>query len=486
MHAIKVKYQTVIKKIDNARPEKLFLIIASIFCGIFVFAIPPLQGWDESTHFLRAYQISEANLLPDRFNGDQAGGLLPINIINMNDEFLSDLIEYNTSEQKDTSDVDIVSKYVAQNDLSEQKALKQFEASAVYSPVAYAPAATGISVARLLNLPLVSYVYLARIFTLITFILLIYWAIKIIPVGKWVIFVVSLLPQSVTLAVSMGSDALIIGSSAILVALFVKFIYQDHTVTRRQLGIFLGVSVALGLMKPPYMLLSLLVLCIPIIKFGSKKRFLKWAAAIILATFLIGGVWSLSVSDIARNVHLYQRPGLSVNPDEQINFIQSEPVKFAAILLNQMLLNTNPIYDQVTQHVTWKGIHLPHWVVFLSYLTVILAFIAALGERQKIKRTYLLSRWGPILIGIGLITLIYITLYVSFTAVGNGVIEGVNGRYFTPLLFLILPAVILTKVQNPFISINLEKSKRFFVVSSVFMLVFTLCVIISVNYIPDF
>jgi len=485
MHTLKVKYKTLLAKLDKAQPEKLFLLMASIFCGFFVFLIPPLQGWDEATHFLRAYQISEANFLPDRFNGDQAGGSIPISISDMSDQFFNDLKRTSLEDPGATTDLKVLKKYATENKVSEGKVQKQFEGSAVYTPLAYLPASIGIATARTLHLPLLSYVYLARIFVLVTYLVLIFFAIRLIPVGKWVIFVIALLPQSATLAVSMGSDAFIIGATALLVAFFVKAIHQTRQVTNRELSSMLVLSVALGLMKPPYMLLSLLVACIPVVKFGSKMRYFKWVGGIVLATFLTGAIWNVSVSDITKNVHTYQRPGLNINPDQQIKFIEHEPIKFSAILVNQMFLNTNAIYQQAVEHITWKGIHLPMWVVSLVYLNLILAFAATQNVPIKPRKVLGLSRYGPVLILVMTSILIYVALYVSFNVVGREQIEGVNGRYFTPLILLLIPAIAFSNRQKKLLVLNHEKVKQYFVISTLFILIFTCSVIMSANYIPD-
>jgi len=60
--------------------------------------------------------------------------------------------------------------------------------------------------ARILHLPLNWFVYLGRLSTLAVYILLTYFAIKYIPIGKRFLLVVALLPTALIQGATIGMD----------------------------------------------------------------------------------------------------------------------------------------------------------------------------------------------------------------------------------------------------------------------------------------
>jgi uncharacterized membrane protein len=59
-----------------------------------------------------------------------------------------------------------------------------YNGSAAYSPAGYIPQIAGMFIARLANLNNEAYVYIGRILNLLLFVLVTFFAIRIIPIGK--------------------------------------------------------------------------------------------------------------------------------------------------------------------------------------------------------------------------------------------------------------------------------------------------------------
>ena len=57
-----------------------FAAVLAIFLTAIALVTPPFQGADEDRHFLRAYQLSELSVLPEKENG-QLGGTLPVAVV---------------------------------------------------------------------------------------------------------------------------------------------------------------------------------------------------------------------------------------------------------------------------------------------------------------------------------------------------------------------------------------------------------------------
>ena len=96
------------------------------------------------------------------------------------------------------------------------------------SPVAYIPQIFGTIIARLLHFGWIPLIMMGRLFNLIFFIILIYWAIKIIPIGKMVIFSIALLPMSMELASSFSYDSVIISLCVFFTAYVFYLAYEKN------------------------------------------------------------------------------------------------------------------------------------------------------------------------------------------------------------------------------------------------------------------
>ena len=99
-----------------------------------------------------------------------------------------------------------------------KKIYKEFTNTSLYSFVCYIPQAIGIFTARLLNLPILYWDYMARLFNFALFTLFIYISINIIPYKKNIIMFICLLPITIQSAISISADSLTIGSAILLIS----------------------------------------------------------------------------------------------------------------------------------------------------------------------------------------------------------------------------------------------------------------------------
>lgn len=474
--------------LDTRRPEKIFLILAVPLVALFILVIPPLQGWDETTHFLRAYQISAGDLISEQY-GTHAGGPIPDNIVDMNDAAVNDIILSAKTDLSRKVNISSYSPFIRQNHPTKAAINKYFSGSAAYSPVSYAPHAIGIYTARTLRLPLITYDYAARFVGAAVFVILAYFAIKISPRGKWAIFAIAMMPTSLAAAATLSPDALVNGGALLLIAFVLKGIFDSKPLSNRDLIIMTAIILLLALSKQIYFLFALLPLCIPIKNgFGSLKRYLGWTMFFIMGAFLVTFLWYAQVNEILKFSYLESRPGLHVNPSQQTSYIIAHPLTYTGTLLWELFGHSNPKYTQLAGMLTWKGIVMPYVAIFTVYLSLILAFVLTYYEKSK---TVALSRiqrvtssTGPILLGAVLVVLIYTALYISFSIVGGHEIEGVQGRYFIPLIGLLIPAVALFKPKKS--EFKLGNSNIGFILCVLFLLqnIVALFVIFATCYIP--
>lgn len=448
--------QTIRKAWSSKDPSKLFLLFAIPFIFLFILIIPVLQGWDESTHFLRAYEISEFDVLASEYDGKNAGYLTPVDIIDLHDSAVGDQVRSSQSGLEVKSSINHYYRFLTDNDIGENRVDKYFTASAVYSPVSYIPQSTGIFIARTVKMPLLTYVHLGRLLNAVVYILLCYIAIRVATRGKWVLFVVAMLPTSITTAATLSPDAIIIGGVMLLVALFLKAIFDDKRLSNRYLLTIVALALVLSLTKQAYFVFAGLFLFVPPRLFGGWKRYLLWNGLIIGLALVCTLGWAYLIRDITGfNAH---KPGQNVMPEDQIKHIVSSPFEYIGILTWHIIGKSNGIYMQLVGHLTGKGVLMPLYMIFVSYVTIILAFVVTRYEDVKIKTLKktekLLATLGPLLIAILTTVLIYTALYLAFTVVGSSSIDGVQGRYFIPLIPLLIPISILCRSKSKSLKIN--------------------------------
>jgi len=476
----------LLSRIKGLSPQRLFLLIALTFGLFFLFSIPALQGWDEATHFLRTYQVSEHDFFPDKVGARSWGGQLPVNVLQMNDAFLGDLVQSAKTNLHRSVHSGAYKVYIKTFTPSKATASREFDSSAVYSPIAYLSSAIAIVIARVLHLPLLSYIYLGRLAAFIVWLILMYYAIKRIPVGKWVLVALALLPTTLTLSVSLAPDALIIGCAALLTATFVDYTVKSRPFNKADLFLMIGLLGVLALTKQTYIVFAGLFLFLPMRVFESKKKYVGLNAAFIGIVIVLAGAWLLVTADITQNIHASQRPGLNVNPQHQATYIEHHPLNYLAIVGNRIFTNnTNPMYLQLTGFITWKGILLPQWIILLCYLNLIVALLYVNQEASSLKLTpNRFSRYGPLLIAAAMVAAIYTSLYLAFSLVGSTNIEGVQGRYFLPLIPLCIAPFLYMK-RKPLVQFDSSKLPTIISGIAVLTLTVTVLTVIATNYIPD-
>jgi len=125
------------------RPEWFFGVVASVVGLFMALATPPFQVPDEHAHFYRAFQLSEGHLIAER-QGNEVGGNIPASAVKAFEPF--EPMRFRPKVKVDTS---IVVQLLKEPFESEPLMWQDFRNTAIYSPVAYAPAVIGMWIAKL-------------------------------------------------------------------------------------------------------------------------------------------------------------------------------------------------------------------------------------------------------------------------------------------------------------------------------------------------
>ncbi|MBR3252677.1 DUF2142 domain-containing protein [Candidatus Saccharibacteria bacterium] len=394
--------------------EKIFLVLSLIIGSIYVLALPVGRAPDEASHFFRIYEITEGHFVSS-VNEDHtsAGSILPKNI-GIVDEFAHQNVKYS----------EIINRLGTQS--SEEQIYISTSAYG-YSPLAYTPQVTGMFVGKILHLPFLVSAYLAKFFNLFFCVAILYFSIKYSPFLKKFIFLIAFLPISMQSMASLSADAPIFVSAIALISFVLYSIYnRKDAFTKKHFFIILALCLFISISKIVYAPLCFILFCIPKELFGGKgiKRKLFWifgTGAIVIATYLI---W-----------YFISPPTITVSDASgQISLIIHSPIEYFSIIMRSISANAMMyLSGAFGGYLEWFNVTPSKFYIFLSLIIFIILCV-------KTRPKYIIPKSLKVL-SISLFAIIslaiFTAMFVTWTKSGETIIDGVQGRYFLPIMLLV-------------------------------------------------
>jgi uncharacterized membrane protein len=385
---------------------------------------PPFQVPDEQEHFHRAYQLSELQLRGSVRDG-RAGGTLPSSLIELVEDFLGTRAIHTGRR--------ITAQPLRQTWLALERPLEpnrrefvDFTSTAFYSPMAYLPQAIAIIGGRWLGVGPLALLYLARLANALVAVALLTWAVRLMPIGREAVMVAGLLPMPVFEYASVAPDAGVIGTA---------FLFTAVALRAQLRGCWTGGEVAIaavsGLVFCSQKLVyaPLLVLGLPTALTGSRVKQTLLAEAVILVVALGATAFWIRFS-LSKAIAPF--PGMSIA--DQGAYIATHPLAYCKAIAHS-LWNYSPYryyyYRSLVGILGWLTLVLPKFAYVLPAGALLLSVLAQPGDAPRLP-AYAVA-WNVFLLT-GSIFLIMTSQYLIFTQVGAWRVEGLQGRYFIPLL----------------------------------------------------
>ncbi|NOK64369.1 MAG: putative membrane protein [Chloroflexi bacterium AL-N10] len=408
-------------------PHLLFLWLALVVGLICVFVMPPFHGADEADHFFRSYQLSRGAVVAQKQNG-QTGGQIPTNAI-----LLTNIVQGDISpEQKGKQTVQDVIRLFAIPLNRSNEAFVDFRNTALFSPIPYVPQAIAIALGRTLNLSPLTLMYAARVLTLVAATLVVYYAIKIIPVAKWVLVLLALTPMLLVKRASLSADALTNSFSMLLIALFLYYAFDAQArLSRKAIIGLIVVAVLVALSKQAYIAIVALYFLIPRQKVGGWVTYLGLFVALVTICTAVSLGWSAVSQQSYTPVEARTTSSTVVEFDTQaqLTFMLTNPLTFTHVVAEHLITLGPAHFAYATGSLGWRT-RMPLWFIGLYGLMIV--GVALLNHRDSVT----LSRWHRLVIGatgVGNVVLIIAAGYLLWNPVGATEVWGIHGRYFTPL-----------------------------------------------------
>lgn len=320
----------------------------------------------------------------------------------------------------------------------ELKSFAFFPNTSTYAPVLYLPQALAIFIGKLFSAPPIVLMYAARLFNLFCWTILIFIALSITPVYKWLFMLLALTPMSVFQSASVSMDALTNG----VAFLFISMVFRlalDKNRQLKKLDLFLLIILLmfLTLSRYAYGFLYILFFMIPVKKSGSLRNHLSAALLLLITicfTLLAGGMFVKHIYDsVDPAVSFYGKGMEFIQPYSQIQFVLTHAAFYLKTIVATFWTNKLFIHSFIGK-LGWLDTPLPYMYILTASCTLIL--IGLCENNQKI----VLSIRNKAIVLTSICSVIFILcllLYISWTPVGGAIIEGTQGRYFIPIAPLI-------------------------------------------------
>lgn len=315
-----------------------------------------------------------------------------------------------------------------------------FPNTAINSPVSYAPHVLAYLAATSLTSNPVAVVIAMRMAGVLTLTVAVWACLRLLPAGQCAFAVVALLPVGITVNSMVTADLMAFACSSVYLCCLLRMLLLGRA-GRLEWAVLWPSLLCLCLCKTTYAPLGLLLLCLPAMDSawrtpGSLMR-IGAVGFTSLGAFL---AWYLLVHDV--NTGLMWSS--DIDPDVQASYVLSNPLSFAGtVFVGAMRADTLVLS-------TWSS----YTMLFsASWPTVLVLLVAFVMEFRRLFDAGFLGRRRSLVVALSLllvvgivVLLIYLALYLQFTPPGEWLVKGVQTRYFLPVVFPVLFALMVVCV----------------------------------------
>lgn len=439
---ITILYNIFYSFIKKMNIEKKFLLLSIPFGLAFVFLQPPNFKPDEPHHLFRTIDIANGQLMPLKDDNHLSKIFVPRVAIELNGLYINNLskVDEYLDLKADYSDTCLVSSTAAS-----------------YSPVSYIFSTSGILIGKMLSLSWIWTFVLARLFNFIVYLIVGFYAIKIMPFCKLLVFTLLLNPMVLHQATAISGDVLLNSISIIYLAYLLHLKYKKISITSTNIILLFLMLVTIILIKIAYLPLVLLLY---LLKKNIYKYFLKNKKGIYV--FIISTLIFVLAIVIHEKNNYYINEEIFINPlvdsTFQISNIIKNPLNYIVVLFNTFMEYSEFYMTSFAgKYLAWVDIANNSIV---SFLYLCLLFFSPFISQAKVNIK--LDKIDKIIMMIAFaatVAFMFTGIYIIWNSVGNSVINGIQGRYFIPIIMLLI--IPLYNNKNVLIFKNSQKIYTF-------------------------
>ena len=415
-------YTRLRSMVNNVRISGIEILLFAILLtfGIpMLLLIPPGAGYDEEDHLVRVWEMSAFSFIP---------GQMPAQEMKYPKIFRDFAYRQRVSG---IIDAGFRREYYGAGLYQYGSVSREIDTKSVYSPALLLPQAIVMRYfGRPATLPALAILHVCRFASLLSYLILVWLAIRLIPFGKWILLVLAVTPMALFQATTISPDAISNGLGLLFIAGCLK-LAESKEITWRECGglvllVFLLFLAKLNLV--PLILLPFLL--IPPARFAKNGTYpFLLAMTVLLFAVEVAG-WNMIAS---RNL----APALAneANLTAQLRHILGAPLIFLQTVAKDLVTNGWVYFQGWINgygYYYWTPPQLASFFFLLSLGSAILIDSAFHPDNRKFRIAFILTFVACYFATI-------LSIYTTFTPVGAEEILGVQGRYFIPL---VLPLVL--------------------------------------------
>ena len=406
------------------------VLVSLLFLGlIYNFLLLPYMAPDERTHIDMTYRYSN-DLLGIPYTGNE------VTLAKRVDDTKIELVE-----NPALSNYYIVFNELLEGVQDDSLVITNTTAN-TYAPIfVYLPAVLGMTLARLLGFGSIAMLMLARWCNLAFFAVCVWWCMKKLPFGKMALAVIALFPMTIQQCNSFSYDAVITSILFLFSTYIICMTYEDKPIKISDAAI---VSVLSGLLvygkSGVYLPVCLAALLIPTKKFGCLWKKLAAAGSLMGIAMLSyinrnSGTVTQVMATTAETSAVGATAGNAVSMGYTVGYFLQNPWKLIQMLCNTVADKSEFYLESIVgQKMGWVEIEISR-VIFVGFLVLfMISMLKVRGEKQYVTSG---QKWWISIVCLLSAGMILMGMLLTWTPYGHVSIEGVQGRYFTPLLLLL-------------------------------------------------
>lgn len=428
---------TYLMYIYNVKLYKASFVIIMLIGIIYTLIVPQFSVPDEYTHYLTSY--SQSSILLGEKAFDEHGNVL---------------LYEDSSNTLIRASHPTVNEYVKEYDglIGKEKfRINQpyiSRAPLTLGSFGYFPQVLGVSLGRILCLNGIQTGVLGRISALLLFAVLISYSLKIIPkFFEKVLFTISILPMTLQQVCSYNYDSVLFTACFFLFAYLLYLIYEKEKISKLDIVLVTLSSIVIATIKFVYLPILGLGLLIPREKFTLKNG--KILVILMLVVLSLGSyLVVMKCNSLFWNVYESNTSSLiNYNTFTIYQVIQHPIREIVIIIATFQRFTADYISQMISGPLGWLEMNVPA-LQLSGFLMMLFYSLFSVEKKSKTDQKVKLCSG---LISMMIILIVILALQISWTPDNSMIVVGVQGRYFLPILPMVLLAmkdVLTIKAQN--------------------------------------
>ena len=454
------RLKSMVNNVRISRIEILLCALLLIFGIPMLLLIPPGAGYDEEDHLVRVWEMSAFSFIPGQIPPQEM-------------EYPKIFRDFSYRQRvSGIIDKDFRREYYAASLYQFGSVSRDIDTKSVYSPALLLPQAIAMRYfGRPAYMPAITIFHVCRFASLLSYLILVWLAIRLIPFGKWILLVLAITPMALFQAATISPDAISNGLGFLFVAGCLK-LAESEEINWRECGslvllIFLLFLAKLNLV--PLVLLPFLLIAPARFTKNGTYPFLIAMTVLLFAVEIAG--WNMLTSK-----NLTPLMANDANLTAQLRHILGAPFTFLQTVIRDLITNGWVYFQGWINgygYYHWTPPQLVSFFYLLSLGSAILIDSAPHPDHRKFRAAFILTFVACYFATI-------LSIYTTFTPVGSEEILGVQGRYFIPLT---LP-LVLALSSVPWLKKETILSRKWIVVFLSIALSLNILGIILAFYVP--